>query len=562
MSNANFTSCLSCGAPINLYSITNNIQCVYCRTNYKILVIDNIIKLVGVSDDSADNINEVYLENNNLFESKIELDKANLPEVLIAQKSGYPLPPENAKNKPKRKNIVVTLFLILVISCLCFFVIVGLSKNNSSSSTDKDTISSNKSGNVLLQTSTSTSTFTPTNTPTPYFIKLPYTIESSEGWNFTVTNVEILKTLQGEKPKANYFLVIFLDVQNDSGSSDCLKMNEFTASDGSTKIEMEYYGLDLAHEVYSLDYPGAILGQCVNNGEKEKSILVFDIPIIDNEWTVNIQGKSVQIGKTDTILNPPPTATPFPSTTPLPTSTPTITPTSLPSGKISSPLGNFINVRSGPSVNFSVAFQLEGQTEISILNRNEQGDWYLIKTSKGERGWVRNDLLESTVAPTLLPISTEIFPTLTPSQTSTITPRPTIPYSQQAPKGSWCAQNNTRGVCVGNLEYRSYIGYTSASSEGRFITMAISIKNIRSYDISVSPLDFTLVMEDGRTYEYASETFYFNNALQSVIVAPGNSASGGIVFYVPNSVGPRKIICRGGFIESSITIDLYDKPVN
>jgi len=217
-------------------------------------------------------------------------------------------------------------------------------------------------------------------------------------------------------------------------------------------------------------------------------------------------------------------------------------------------------VRSGPGVNFSVAFQLEGQTEFSILNINEQGDWYLIESIKGERGWVRNDLIESTIEPTLLTISTEIFPTLTPTKTPTITPRPTIPFSQQAPKGTWCEQNNTRGVCVGNLEYRSYIGYTSASSEGRFITMGIAIKNISSFDISVSPLDFTMVMEDGRTYDYASETFYFNNALQSVIVAPDNSASGGIVFYVPKSVGPRKIICRAGFLESSITIDLYDKP--
>ena len=89
---------------------------------------------------------------------------------------------------------------------------------------------------------------------------------------------------------------------------------------------------------------------------------------------------------------------------------------------------------------------------------------------------------------------------------------------------------------------------------------SIAVKNIGLFDISVNPFDFTMVMEDGRTYEHASETYYYNNALQAVEVSPGNSASGGLVFYVPNDVGPRKIICRGGFLESTIEIDLYDKP--
>jgi len=558
MSNENFISCPSCEAPIHFDSISNIVQCEYCRSKYKIQLFDNVLNLELVKDDPININGQERVEKNYLPENQDE--KKPTQEIFIDKKVGNELPTQKAKTKSKGNNVLVLFFVMFMISCFCIIIILGFSNDNSSSTNGKNTISSDKFGTVLLQTATSTLTKTPTNTPTPYLLKLPYNFKSSEGWNFTITNIKILKTLQGEKPKSNYFLIIFLNAQNNTGSSDCLMMNQFTATNGSTKVSMEYYGLDLAHEVYSLDYPGAILGQCVSNGKKEKSILVFDIPNSNSEWSVSFQGKSVKLGKADTILNPPPTATPLPSNTSMPTATPTITPTSLPFGKIFAPAGNFINVRSGPGVNFSVAFQLEGQTEFSILNINEQGDWYLIESIKGERGWVRNDLIESTIEPTLLTISTEIFPTLTPTKTPTITPRPTIPFSQQAPKGTWCEQNNTRGVCVGNLEYRSYIGYTSASSEGRFITMGIAIKNISSFDISVSPLDFTMVMEDGRTYDYASETFYFNNALQSVIVAPDNSASGGIVFYVPKSVGPRKIICRAGFLESSITIDLYDKP--
>jgi SH3-like domain-containing protein len=558
MTNENFISCRSCGAPIHFDSIFNNVQCEYCRSKYKIQLFDNVLNLELVKDDPIKIIGQERVEQIYLPENQEE--KEPTQEIFIDKKVGNEIPNEKAKTKPKGNSVLVLFFVMFMISCFCIIVILGFSNDNSPSTNGKNTISSDKPRTVLLQSATSTLTKTPTSTPTPYLLKLPFTFKSAEGWNFTITNIKILKTLQGEKPKSNYFLVMFIDVQNNTGGSDCLKMNEFTATNGSTKVSMEYYGLDLAHEVYSLDYPGAILGQCVSNGKKEKSILVFDIPNSNSEWTVSFQGKSVRIGKADTILNPPPTATLLPSNTPLPTATPTITPTSLPVGKISAPVGNFINVRSGPGVNFSVAFQLEGQTEFSILNRNEQGDWYLIKTSNGVQGWVRNDLIESTVEPTLLAISTEIFPTLTPTKTPTITPRPTIPFSQQPPKGSWCAQNTTRGFCVGSLEYRTSIGYTRAGANSRFITLAILVKNVSSSDIFVSPLDFTVVMEDGRTYEYSSETFYFNNALQSVTVAPGNSASGGLVFYVPSAVGPRKIICRGGFLESSITIDLYDKP--
>ena len=255
-------------------------------------------------------------------------------------------------------------------------------------------------------------------------------------------------------------------------------------------------------------------------------------------------------------------ATPVKTSTPAPTitRTPTITPTSLQSGSVKAAVGNFINVRSGPGLDFPIAFKLEGQATFTIHNRNEQGDWYLIQTASDDRGWVRIDLISAMVESTLLSISSEEIPTLTLAPTNTPTLRPTVAFSAQAPKGTWCAQNNSRGFCVGGIEYKTNIGYTSANAGWRFISIGIGVKNIGLYDISVNPFDFTMVMEDGRTYEHASETYYYSNALQAVEVSPGNSATGALVFYVPNDVGPRKIICRGGFLESTIEIDLYDKP--
>lgn len=248
------------------------------------------------------------------------------------------------------------------------------------------------------------------------------------------------------------------------------------------------------------------------------------------------------------------------SETPTTTLTSTITSTALPSGIVNAAVGNFVNVRSGPGLNYIVAFLIEGQSSLSILHRNEQGDWYFIVTESGDRGWIHNALVQGTFEPLSLSISTEVIPTLTPVPTNTTTPIPTAPYSMQPPQGTWCASNNTRGFCVSGFEYKSYVGYKSANAESRFIAFGIGVKNMSEFDISVNPYDFTLVMEDGRTYEHVFETYYYNNSLQSVTVSPGNMATGAIVFYVPNVVGPRKIICRAGFLESNIEIDLYNPP--
>lgn len=549
-------TCPACGAPVPQMFQKDTFTCDFCGSRFILHMEGQKSRLewAGIDIPNSDEPTISTEQPNELVQTSNVVPSMPAPTSFPHQElSNKPVTPVLSSKKDGIKTNTKVILGILGALLLCCFVsaIVNLGKNGS-----QNTAVSNRSG----ATAEATLTNTPTLTPTPYFVTLPHSVKSSEGWSYKITKVQIASSIGDEKPDEAYFLLAFMDIHNQTGEYDCLKMSEFTASDGSNEVDMQYSGLDAAHATFKIDYPGAFLGQCLDNGKTDRSVLVFDLPKSPQEWSVTLQGQTVKIGKIDTILNPPPTATPLPSATPTITFTPTITPTALPSGIVSAAAGNFVNVRSGPGIDFAVAFQIEGQTAFSILHRNEQGDWYFIETENGDRGWIRNDLIQATVVPTLLSVSTEVIPTLTPVPTKTPTPRPTVPYSQQPPQGTWCGQNDSRGFCVSNFEYKSYIGYTSASAEGRFIAFGIGVKNISSFDISVNPFDFTMVMEDGRTYEHTSETYYYNNALQAVTVAPGNTATGAIVFYVPNDVGPRKIICRAGFLESNIEIDLYDKP--
>lgn len=135
-------------------------------------------------------------------------------------------------------------------------------------------------------------------------------------------------------------------------------------------------------------------------------------------------------------------------------------------------------------------------------------------------------------------------------------------YVHSPPQGAWCSQNSaTRGVCVAEFRYLRSIAYTNAPSNGRFVAFIVAVKNIGSTTISMNPNDVTLVMEDGSSYSYRSETFaYWANPMQHVNIAPGDNARGGIVFLVPNDVGVKEVVYRGGLFESSVTIDLQRPP--
>ncbi len=53
-------------------------------------------------------------------------------------------------------------------------------------------------------------------------------------------------------------------------------MDEFNVKLSITEFDMDYSGLAAAKTIYSVDYPGAFIGQCISRSKTEKSVLVFE----------------------------------------------------------------------------------------------------------------------------------------------------------------------------------------------------------------------------------------------------------------------------------------------
>jgi uncharacterized protein YgiM (DUF1202 family) len=277
------------------------------------------------------------------------------------------------------------------------------------------------------------------------------------------------------------------------------------------------------------------------------------------------------------------TNTPTNTTTPTRTSTPTLTPepTPTPVGSVSA-IAN-ANLRGGPGTVYEVVGSVSAGDVLFVYGRTSDG-W--LQVDGTGTLWIASSLVNLNQSLSDIPIADDIPPTstLTPSPTSTSTPNLTMTaqvvaqqatatvarakvlgatatieaYVDSPPIGTWCSQNSTRRVCVGDFRYSQRAGYTNAPSNGRFIAFGVAVRNLSDSDISVSPLDLTLVMANNRTYGYTAETFsYWSTPLESILVAPGDNVQGGIVFLVSNEVAPHRLIYRGGFFESDIEINLY-----
>jgi hypothetical protein len=89
---------------------------------------------------------------------------------------------------------------------------------------------------------------------------------------------------------------------------------------GLKRLQMERGPLEAGKSVYGRDYPGTILGQCLDVNEKQESVLVFDVPDTSEDLGLNFQEQTIRLGKIEAIRNPLPTLTP--SATLAPTDTP------------------------------------------------------------------------------------------------------------------------------------------------------------------------------------------------------------------------------------------------
>jgi hypothetical protein len=588
------TLCPSCGANLLLFEGTHRAECEYCKSLYQLEELGGLVELhrIGFTHElkEADRLIEnstldiALNEQHDFSDFAPELDEtikyvslSSKPTIndQIPTAAPAPGPPRTTEGhahfqqqpkinrlSAKARSAIFGLLGFLFLCCLLIIVIPPSSQKSDENTTRQS--------------------LGPTPNSTVFYISLPATSKTAEGWEFTIEKLDIHTQLGDRQTENGFILLVLFGAENNSDKRDCIKMNEFRLTNDSRSYLMSSRFLIPAKDLYDRDYPGSFFGQCARAGETIESILAFDIDITEDELILQLQDSSVILGTIQAIRNPLPTPTPTQTQTPTQTTTitPTFTPTRTPTSTITptpTPMGlvpgsnaqsSLYNVRSGPGTSHAVAWKQAVDETFALIGRNEVGDWLFIQLSSGDQGWVSASLVETDIDVLDLPERTDIVPTLTvtptltrtptltPSLTPTRTPSPTKPLSEVPPSGNFCGQNNQRGVCVGGLEYRNYVGYTSASKNGRFIVMGVVVKNISYSDISVNPFDFTIVMEDGRTYEHASETYYFNNALQGVTILPDTLAEGALVFYVPKDVGPRKIVVRGGIFESTIEIDL------
>jgi hypothetical protein len=173
-------------------------------------------------------------------------------------------------------------------------------------------------------------TVLPTATPTLYFVQLPTSVQSTSGWKITLSALDLQKTLGETESKNEMFLVGLVEIENLTGDFDCLKSDQFMLQNGLKRIQMERGQLEAGKSVYGRDYPGTIMGQCLDANEKQESVLVFDIPDTSEDLGLNFQEQTIRLGKIEAIRNPLPTLTPSATFAPTATEEPTLAPTATP----------------------------------------------------------------------------------------------------------------------------------------------------------------------------------------------------------------------------------------
>lgn len=136
-------------------------------------------------------------------------------------------------------------------------------------------------------------------------------------------------------------------------------------------------------------------------------------------------------------------------------------------------------------------------------------------------------------------------------------------YARVAPKGTWCGRGGGVDVCANSFNYFTQPDRFSRAPSGmRFVAFGVYVENKGTRSIHVSPLNVTLVDQAGETYSYESVTFsWCASPMRGVNVAPGNYATGCIVFMTDARRGPATVIYRTASLRgTNITVDLQREP--
>lgn len=157
-------------------------------------------------------------------------------------------------------------------------------------------------------------------------------------------------------------------------------------------------------------------------------VLLFCAVILFAGSRLLLGGATTAPTRTVVAVVPPGTSTPMPTVIKLPTLT-QATPTS--SVVIAKVIENTVNVRAGPSTKDKILTKLKKDNQISLVGRNEKGDWYQVSvTGTTEPAWVFADTLQLVSGnPQTLPIIGGAAPTATKAAappSSGAAPTPTV----------------------------------------------------------------------------------------------------------------------------------------
>ena len=219
-----------------------------------------------------------------------------------------------------------------------------------------------------------------------------------------------------------------------SGSAPTITLNPTTGS-ANTRVTVKGAGFPAGSRV-SLRL-GTAQAYAVAVADPDGNVaLAFTVPdeLPDGTSTAN-QELLVLLTSEDTSLQATASfqvqrPTPAQAPTPRPPAAPTATkPSSEPTGYVNF---DFLNMRTGPGTKYDLIAKLDRNQSLSLVGRNSDGTWALVRLPAGQEGWVFTQYLTATVPITSLPVIGETLPTSTPSRAAT-TPNPVLPTTPGAP---------------------------------------------------------------------------------------------------------------------------------